>query len=452
MNRRTALVLPVACLALCAASGARAETVRVKGSDTIGGALGPDLAEAYHRENPSTPLVWEALGSSTAFVGLFDGSADLGASSRPINEAEQAEAKRRGLQLREWVIAYDGIVVLVHPTNPLPALTLEQASRIFQGKVHNFREVGGPDREIELVARPSYSGTHGFFKEKVLRRGNAKGPEEFAESTVFLEHSAEIVERVAADPGAISFLGVGWVRPTVRPVRIAAGKGSPAKSASAETIRDGSYPIFRPLYLYSIGEPQGEARNLLAYILSEDGQRQVVENGFVRTDTPAQLAYRPAAPQTIAAVAATAAAEPLTAPANSTSAPVPPVALAKAEPTAPAPQRIRVYFPPGGARIVDAAELRIAEAARLLARGGYRAEIVGHADANGSKAANDRISAARADAVHRALLRLGVAPAKLSTSARGADEPIRTNESIEGRRDNRRVDILLIAGDARRGG
>lgn len=451
MNRRTALALPMACLALCTAVGARAETVRVKGSDTIGGALGPDLAEAYHRENPATPLVWEALGSSTAFVGLFDGSADLGASSRSINEAEQAEAKRRGLQLREWVIAYDGIAVLVHPSNPLPALTLDQASRIFQGKVRNFREVGGPDREIELVARPSYSGTHGFFKEKVLRRGNAKGPEEFADSTVFLEHSAEIVERVAADPGAISFLGVGWVKPTVRAVPIAAGKGSPAKPATAETIRDGSYPIFRPLFLYSKGEPQGEARNLLAYILSEAGQRQVVENGFVRTDAPAQLAYRAAAPRLAIAAAATAEA-PAVATAGPKTPSQPSAPPPSAQPATKAPQLIRVFFASGGARIADAAELRIAEAARLLTSGAQRAEVVGHADANGSKAANARVSAARAEAVYRELLRLGVAPAKLSVSARGADEPIRTNETLEGRKDNRRVDILLVDSDPRRGG
>lgn len=444
MNRRTAIALPLACFALCVATtAARAETVRVKGSDTIGGALGPDLAEAYHLENPATQLEWEALGSSTSFIGLFDGTADLGASSRPINESEQAEARRRGLRLREWVIAYDGIAVLVHPSNPLPALTVDQASRIFQGKVRNFREVGGPDREIALVARPSYSGTHGFFKEKVLRRGNAKGPEEFAESTLYLEHSSEIVARVAADPTAISFVGVGWVRPDVRMVPIAAGKGSPAKSATAETIRDGSYPIFRPLFLYSVGEPRGEARNLVAYVLSEAGQRQVVENGFVRTDTPAQLGYRPAAP---------AGAPPLAAAEDSTSATQPPAPLAQAAATVPALQSIRIFFPSGGARIVDAAELRIAEAARLLASGVDRAEVIGHADANGSKAANDRISTARATAVHRELLRLGVAATRLSVSARGADEPIGTNETVAGRRDNRRVDIVLIAGDARRGG
>lgn len=427
------------------AAGARAEAVRVKGSDTIGGALGPDLAEAYHAENPATPLVWEALGSSTGFVGLFDGSADLAASSRPISEAEQTEAKRRGLQLREWVIAYDGIVVLVHPTNPLPALTLDQASRIFQGKVRNFREVGGPDRAIELVARPSYSGTHAFFKEKVLRRGNAKGPEEFAESTLYLEHSSEIAERVASRPGAISFLGVGWLRPTVRAVPIAAGKGSPAISATIATIRDGSYPIFRPLFLYSIGEPRGEARNLLAYILSDAGQRQVVENGFVRTDAPAQLAYRAAAPvpatATDAAASAPPAASAVAVPAPSTKAPGP-----------DAPQLVRIFFASGGARIAEAAELRIAEAARLLATRAYRAEVVGHADAQGSKAANDRVSAARAEAVYRELLRFGVAPAQLSVSSRGVDEPIRTNETFEGRRDNRRVDILLSDADPRRGG
>lgn len=445
------------CLALLVATSAgfakppaASETVRVKGSDTIGGALGPDLAEAYHRENPATALVWEALGSSTGFAGLFDGSADLAASSRPISEAEQAEAQRRGLQLREWVIAYDGIVVLVHPTNPLPALTLEQVARIFQGRITNFREVGGPDRRIELVARPSYSGTHAFFKEKVVRRGNAKGPEEFAPSTLFLEHSAEIVARVAADPGAISFLGLGWVRPEVRAVPIAAGKSSAPKSATVETIRDGSYPIFRPLFLYSLGVPRGEVQNLLAYILSEAGQRQVTENGFVRTDAPAKLAYRPALSASEAPAAVAAAAAPLV---SRSPLPGSPAPARLSEPTSSNPaQLIRVFFASGGARIADAAELRIAEAARRLAGSGQRAQVVGHADANGSKAANDRISAARATAVRQELVRLGVPPERLSISARGADEPIRTNETLEGRQDNRRVDILILGDETRKGG
>ena len=166
------------CLALSLAASsplAGADRLRVEGSDTIGGSLGIELAEAFHAFHPAVLVEWEGLGSSTAFIGLFDGSADLGASSRPINEAELAEAKRLGLKLKEAVLAYDGLSIFVHPSNEIPVLTVEQLSRIFQGRVTNFREVGGPDRPIRLLSRPSYSGTHAFFRDKVLRRGNARG-------------------------------------------------------------------------------------------------------------------------------------------------------------------------------------------------------------------------------------------------------------------------------------
>jgi phosphate transport system substrate-binding protein len=441
VHRSRSAALPLMML-LPFASALAAETVRVKGSDTIGGALGPDLAEAYHTENPATFIEWEALGSSTAFVGLFDGTATIGASSRPINEAEQSEAKRRGLQLREWVIAYDGIAVLVHPSNSLASLTVDQVSKIFQGRIRNFRDVGGPDRPIRLIARPSYSGTHAFFKEKVVRKGNSKGPEEFAPVTEFVEHSAEIVNVVGGDPNAISFLGLGWVKPSVRAVPIAAGRGAPPIEASISTVRDGSYPVFRSLYLYTIGDPAGETRNLLAYILSKAGQRQVAENGFVQADATTQLAYEPARQAPAAAPVATASA----------AAPVPPVASISqaavpakaAAPAHMAPAPIRVFFTFGGARITDEAELRIEDAARQLQSARLRALVVGHADAQGSGDANDRISAARAGAVYQELRRLGIAPDRLSIQARGSSEPIATNVTLEGRQQNRRVDIILL--------
>jgi phosphate binding protein len=415
-----------------------AETVRVKGSDTIGGALGPDLAESYHAENPETLIEWEALGSSTAFVGLFDGTATLGASSRPIQETESLEAKRRGLQLREWVFAYDGIAILVHPSNSLPALTIDEASKIFQGRIRNFDEVGGPDRPIRILARPSYSGTHAFFREKVLRKGNSRGPEEFAPTTEFVEHSAEIVQRVADDPNAISFLGLGWAKPSVRAVPVAASRSSAPVAASIATVRDGSYPIFRALYLYTVGEPAGETRNLLAYILSEAGQKQVVDNGFVRADITTTLAYRAAQPSGAGSAAVVSATTPLPDAASST-----PVAPARPAESA-FPSLVRVFFATGGTRITDEAELRIENAARQLRGWEGRALVVGHADSLGSRDANDRVSAARAGAVYQELRRLGIPSEKLSVQARGASEPIATNNTTEGRGQNRRVDIVFV--------
>jgi phosphate transport system substrate-binding protein len=128
-----------------AVAGARnAVSVQVKGSDTIGGKLGQDLARAYMARHPEVEVRWEALGSATAFVGLLDGSAQLGASSRTVKESELADARKMGVELREYVIGYDGIAVIVHPDNPVSALTVAQLSDVFTGKVRNWSEVGGP--------------------------------------------------------------------------------------------------------------------------------------------------------------------------------------------------------------------------------------------------------------------------------------------------------------------
>lgn len=419
----------------------------IKGSDTIGGALGPDLAEAYFEENPGVPIDWEALGSSTAFVGLLDGSAQLGAASRPVSENELAEAKRLGLELKEWVIGYDGIAVLVHAENPLPRLTLAQAAEIFQGKIKNFRKVGGPDRPIHLISRPSYSGTHVFFRDRVLRRGNSKGPEDFAAETRFVEHSAEVARLVAEDPGAIAYLGLGWVKPGTRVVPLAASGSSAGILPSTASVRDGSYPLFRALYLYSRGEPSGAARNLLGFILSRKGQAIVARNGFVSVDSPVLVSYAPSRigsprrpPETrLASVAGPVAAPPASPP------PLAEPSSAGSEPAPPQPAGpIRIFFGSAGIELRDEAVLQLEHAASLLQAGALQALVMGHADAQGSTAANQRLSEARARAVAAALEGLGIAPGLLTVEGRGASEPLETNATARGRSQNRRVDILLV--------
>ncbi|MGZ3440817.1 MAG: TonB family protein, partial [Polyangia bacterium] len=112
--------------------------VRIKGSDTIGGALAPALGRAFHAAHADVDVSVEALGSKTAFVGLFDGSAELGASSRPVDADELKQAARLGVVLREWVLAYDGVAVIVHPSNPLTSLSLDELAQIFTGRVRDW--------------------------------------------------------------------------------------------------------------------------------------------------------------------------------------------------------------------------------------------------------------------------------------------------------------------------
>ena len=406
-------VLPVAlalCLVLTVSPCRGAETqLHVKGSDTIGGALGPALGKAYEAANPAVEVTWDSLGSGTAFVGLFDGSADLGAASRSVRENELAEAKRLGLELKEYVLGYDGIAVLVHPSNGVLALSFDQLSSIFSGRVSNWKAFGGPDLAIRRISRPEYSGTHGFFKEKVLRGGDKTSELEFAPDTEFLEHSEEIVARVAAEPGAISYLGMGWIRPGVRAVPVVSGRGE-AVLPSPETVRRGTYPIYRPLLLYSRGEPQGEVRRFLSFLLAGDGQRLVAQYDFTPSDVPSTVSR--------SAVPRAGGGGDL--------------------------EVLRVRFPSGGARLDAAARSVLDVLVEKLAGGGWSAEIVGHGDSEGSSVATERVALARARAVSEYLDRRGVGESVRRVEGHAAAEPVATNETVEGRALNRRVDTRLL--------
>lgn len=415
-------------LSLAASSRvAEAALVRVEGSDTIGGSLGIALGEEFHAFHPEVAIQWEGLGSSTAFVGLFDGSANLGASSRPVNEAELVEARRLGIKLQEFVIGYDGIAVVVHPSNPIRTLNLQQLADIFRGKVRNFREVGGDDRPIRLLSRPSYSGTHVFFRDRILRKGNSRGPEDFAPSTEWVEHTADLIQRVAEDPQAISFGGMAYLKPSVRALAVSYAPGRSFVESRPETVRDGSYPIFRQLLLYSRGEPDGAVREFVDFILSRAGQHVVAQVGFVPTET---LAFA-AAPPAVAAVAP----------------PKPALATAMAPPASAVgrelPPSRRIYFRSGSAQLDDAALETLALVAIELKTTSLRIVISGHTDSTGPRAVNERLSRQRADAVRDRLRSVGIGEDRVIIESVASDRPIGTNENAGGRRVNRRVDLTF---------
>jgi phosphate transport system substrate-binding protein len=387
----------------------------MKGSDTIGGALGPALAAAFRQRRPDVEVTVEALGSSTAFAGLFDGTAELGASSRPVNGKELAEAERLGVSLAETVIGYDGLAVIVHPDNPVAALSIDDASRLFRGEVASWKELGGPDRPVHRVSRPTASGTYEFFRDKVVRRGDSKAPGEMAPDTRFLESSREIAEAVASDPGAVSYAGLGWVGTGVRAVPIRAGAGGQAIAPTVDSVRDGSYPIYRTLLVYTRGAPRGEAAAFLAFALSKEGQALTEKHGFV--------APGPGAEAELAARVATGTGS---------------------EPTAAAPTLVtRVQFAASSSTIAAADRAALRSLAQELRQGGVRLHIVGNADAEGAQTSHEAISAARAQAVAAILRAAGVPGDRITVEAAGSSRPVESNNSRSGRSHNRRVDVFV---------
>ena len=445
---RKALLLAFATLLLALPSNAAEDVIRIKGSDTIGGRAMPEIAESWRRKNPGARMTIEALGSSTAFVGLFDGSADIGESSRPINERELATAKELGLKVHEIVIGFDGVAVIVNPGNPVRDLTISQLSALFTGKIRTWKELGGADLPVRLISRPSYSGTHVFFKEKAVRRGNAKGPEEFASSAELVEENGEIVRLVASDPRAVSYVGLGWVEKTIRAVPVSAKTGDPAVVPSPDTVRTGKFPLYRPLLMYVPASPRPTVADFLRFVVSKDGATVMAKNGFIPADPstplPAFLLVAATAPPSLATSPEPRAAQagpgrPAASPETN------PLASSAASPV-PTRQReiIRVVFPFGAASLSSEAGRVLDEVTARLKQGNLAAIISGHADARGNAVVNQRIALARAHAVGTGLLHRGAPPASLRVDAQGADAPVASNGSADGRARNRRVDIELV--------
>ena len=393
-------------------SAAARETLHIKGSDTIGGALGPALGAAFTARRNGVDVTVEALGSSTAFVGLFDGSADLGASSRPINDKELAEARRLGVSLEEIVIGYDGIAVIVHPDNPISALTVDQVARIFTGEVTRWNQLGGRDAPIARYSRPDYSGTHQFFRDKVLRKGDSKGPEELDPSTVWIEESGELVAQVGAEVDAIGFVGLGWVAPEVKALRLAPGEGA-AIAPSAATVRDGSYPVYRPLLVYTRGRPVGVVAGFLRFVLSAPGQALVEEHGFIRSDVDPDAVIPGSAEHEAAAGDDRALAA-------------------------------RIGFAGGSAKLGRSAGLELDAVARTARISGQSILVIGHSDAEGDRGDNDELAARRAEAVAWRLRRAGMKAERLIVESAGTSAPVATNQDRAGRHQNRRVDVFLV--------
>lgn len=255
-------------------------TIQNKGSDTMVN-LALAWAEAYGERHPEVRIAVTGGGTGTGIAALINGTVDMANASRAIKEEERAQAQANGIEPVEHVVAGDAIAIVVHPSNPVQRLTIPQLSDIFSGKITNWREVGGEDRPIVLLSRESNSGTHVFFLEEVVRRGDPTDKTLFSPDTLLMPSSEGISAEVRQNPNAIGYDGLGYVTPDQKVVSVAPAEGEPYVFPTLETARNGSYPIARPLFIYTIGEPQGAVREYLNWILGAEGQAIVQELGFV---------------------------------------------------------------------------------------------------------------------------------------------------------------------------
>jgi len=255
-------------------------SIQNKGSDTMVN-LALAWAEAYGRLHPEVQIAVTGGGSGTGIAALINGTVDMANASRPIKAEERAQAEANGIVPVEHVVAGDAIAIVVHPSNPVDGLTIPQLAAIFSGKITNWRQVGGEDRPVVLLSRESNSGTHVFFLEEVVRQGRKDDKTLFSPDTLLMPSSEGISAEVRQNPNAIGYDGLGYVTPDQKVLAVASAEGQPYVLPTVETVKDGSYPIARELYIYTAGEPQGAIREYLDWIVGPEGQAIVRELGFV---------------------------------------------------------------------------------------------------------------------------------------------------------------------------
>ena len=259
---------------------APAQAIQNKGSDTMVN-LALAWAEAYTAQHPEVSIAVTGGGSGTGIAALINGTVDIANASREMKPEEVAEARARGIEPVQHVVARDAIAVVVHPDNPVDRLTIPQLAAIFTGEITNWQEVGGEDRPIVLLSRESNSGTYMYFLEQVVRQGDKESKALFSPDTLLMPSSEGISNEIRQNPNAIGYDGLGYVTPDQKTIAVARTAKGPFVQPSIETVNDGTYPIARPLYMYTNGQPTGVIRDYLEWIKGPEGQALVKKLGFI---------------------------------------------------------------------------------------------------------------------------------------------------------------------------
>jgi phosphate transport system substrate-binding protein len=262
-------------LGLLSAVGAAhaARGITVKGSDTMV-ILMQRWAETYMATHPGAVVQVTGGGSGTGIAALINGTTDICMSSRPMKEDEKRKLRDRFQTMGvEIPVAKDGLSIYAHSSNPVQALSIPQLRDIYTGVITNWKQVGGPDALITLYSRENNSGTYVYFKDNVLLG------RDYSARAQTLPGTAAVVNAVSKDPNGIGYGGAAYGK-GVREVAVKKDADSPAVAPSPESVKDGSYPITRYLYVYTRTRPAGDLKKFTDWVLSTDGQALSTKVGY----------------------------------------------------------------------------------------------------------------------------------------------------------------------------
>jgi phosphate transport system substrate-binding protein len=249
---------------------AQADALVIKGSDTLGAKLVPQLAEEFKAQHPNTTFDIAAEGSTTGIAAIIDGTAQIGMSSREAKPAEVSAATAKGVNLKPTTVAYDGLGVIVNTSNPIKGLTKKQVEQIFTGEVNDWSAVGGSPGKISIYTRNTSSGTYSDWKELAMKK------RDYALSAQKMAGHEQIAAEVGKNPQGVGYVGLAYMK--------AAGiKVVPIDGAlpTQQAVIDKTWPYARPTFYYTNGEPSGLPKDFIEFTLSDAGQKIVDRVGFV---------------------------------------------------------------------------------------------------------------------------------------------------------------------------
>ena len=261
-------------------SGSQRSVIQNKGSDTLVN-VAQSWAENYQTVNPTVAVAVTGGGSGTGVAALINGTVDIANSSRKLKESEFEQARENGNEPVEFIVGYDALAVFIHLDNPLTTATFSQISSVYAdgGTSESWADLnvelpGCDTGEIVRVSRQNNSGTYAYFREVVLENND------FKLGSRDMHGSKDVVDLVARTPCSIGYSGLAYKTDDVGVVCISKDDSSECVEPTVETAIDGSYPIARPLFMYTLGKPKGSVKDYLDWLMSDEGQCILFDQGY----------------------------------------------------------------------------------------------------------------------------------------------------------------------------
>jgi phosphate transport system substrate-binding protein len=249
---------------------AYADRLVIKGSDTLGAKLVPQLAEQFKAQTPGTTVDIAAEGSTTGIAAIIDGTAQIGMSSRRAKPAEISAAAAKGVNMKPTIVAYDGLGVIVNAANPIKGLTKKQVEQIFTGEITDWSAVGGSGGKISVYTRNTSSGTYSDWKELAMKK------RDYAPGSQKMAGHEQIAAEVGKNPNGVGYVGLAYMK--AGGIKVVPIEG---QMPSQKAVIDKTWPYARPTFYYTNGEPSGVARQFVDFTVSPTGQKIVDRVGFV---------------------------------------------------------------------------------------------------------------------------------------------------------------------------